>query len=48
MTEVKIKKNISLNKFISLGNIVNVASRRGAVDGKIEDVGKIYSKLDNF
>ena len=50
MTEVEDKeKNISLNDLASLRNIVNVASRRGAFGAEeFEDVGKIYSKLDNF
>ena len=43
------EKNISLNDLASLRNIVNVASRRGAFGAEeFEDVGKIYSKLDNF
>tara|TARA_B100001173_G_C15571635_1_gene372454 strand:- start:63 stop:323 length:261 start_codon:yes stop_codon:yes gene_type:complete len=43
------KKSISLNDLASLRNIVNVASRRGAFGAEeFEDVGKVYSKLDNF
>lgn len=43
------KKSISLNDLASLRNIVNVASRRGAFGAEeFEDVGKIYTKLDNF
>ena len=43
------KKSISLNDLASLRNIVNVASRRGAFGAEeFEDVGKVYTKLDNF
>ncbi len=43
------KKSISLNDLASLRNIVNVASRRGAFAAEeFEDIGKVYSKLDNF
>jgi dsDNA-specific endonuclease/ATPase MutS2 len=43
------KKSISLNDLASLRNIVNVASRRGAFGAEeFEDVGKVFTKLDNF
>lgn len=47
--EEEEKKNISLNDLASLRNILNVASRRGAFGAEeFEDVGKVYTKLDNF
>lgn len=43
------KKSISLNDLASLRNIVNVASKRGAFGAEeFEDVGKVFTKLDNF
>lgn len=43
------KKSISLNDLASLRNIINVASRRGAFAAEeFEDVGKVFTKLDNF
>ena len=43
------KKSISLNDLASLRNIVNVASRRGAFGpDEFEDIGKVFTKLDNF
>jgi hypothetical protein len=43
------KKSISLNDLASLRNIINVASRRGAfATEEFEDIGKVFTKLDNF
>ena len=43
------KKSISLNDLASLRNIINVASRRGAFAAEeFEDIGKVFTKLDNF
>ena len=43
------EKSISLNDLASLRNIINVASRRGAFAAEeFEDIGKVFTKLDNF
>ena len=49
MSEEENKEQISLNDLASIRNIISVASRRGAFGAEeFEDVGKIYTKLDNF
>lgn len=43
------RTSINLNDLASLRNIVSVASRRGAFGAEeFEDVGKVFTKLDNF
>lgn len=49
MADEENKEQISLNDLASIRNIISVASRRGAFAAEeFEDVGKIYTKLDNF
>ena len=49
MADAENKEQISLNDLASIRNIISVASRRGAFAAEeFEDVGKIYTKLDNF
>ena len=43
------KDLISLNDLASIRNIISVASRRGAFEAsEFEEIGKVYTKLDNF
>ena len=46
---MKEEDQISLNDLASIRNVINVASRRGAFAAEeMEDVGRVYNKLDNF
>jgi hypothetical protein len=45
----EIDTEITINDLISLKNIINIASQRGAFAAEeFEEIGKVFTKLDNF
>ena len=47
--DTKTEQGITLNDIVGMGNIINLASRRGAFSAEeFKEIGSIYDKVDKF